>query len=150
MKKTITRFMLVSIAAITAFITPLKAQDDTRDLSTFTKKFQDTYNKHNEKALKMMYTDDAVRIGTDGTTLTGNEAISAEFAKSFADIKPVIEITQNKAEKQADGNTVATGTYHLKGTTAAGESVDLKGSYVNTVVKVKGQWKIVKSVLTAM
>ena len=150
MKQIIQRSLLLAIASITLFAVSLKAQDATKELAAFTKKFQATYNSKDDKALKMMYADDAVRVAADGTTLTGNEAISAEFAKSFADIKPTIEIKQDKAETQADGSVVATGTYHVKGTAASGEAIDIKGSYTNTVVKVKGHWKITKSVLAAM
>lgn len=150
MKQIIQRSLLLAIASITLFATTLKAQDATKAVAAFAKKFQAAYNSKDDKALKMMYTDDAVRVAADGTTLTGSDAIIAEFAKSFADIKPTIEITQDKVETQADGSAVSTGTYHVKGTSAAGEAIDFKGSYTNTVVKVKGHWKIKKSVLVAM
>lgn len=150
MKQTIKLCLLATVALLTAFVIPSNAQDVTKDMAAFAKKFQAAYNKHDDKALKMMYTADAVRIATDGTTLNGNEAISADFAKSFTDIKPTIEITPDKTESQSDGSAISTGTYHVTGRNAAGESIDLKGSYTNTVVKEKGQWKLAKSVLTAM
>jgi uncharacterized protein (TIGR02246 family) len=150
MKQIIQRSLLLTIASVAVFITPVKAQDATKELAGFTKKFQDAYNKKDDKALKMMYTDDAVRVGIDGTSLTGNESISAEFAKQFEGAKQSIVIKQDKVVTQADGSTTATGTYHVTGTTNAGEKIDRSGNYTNTVVKVKGQWKIAKSVLVAM
>ena len=150
MKQTIQLSLLLAIASMTVFSTALKAQDATKELAAFAKKFQAAYNAKDDKALKTMYTDDAVRVAADGTTITGNEAISAEFAKSFADIKPTIEIVQNKVETGADGSATSTGTYHVKGTSSAGEAIDIKGSYTNTTIKVKGHWKISKSVLVAM
>jgi uncharacterized protein (TIGR02246 family) len=150
MKKTIKLSLLLALISAIVFINPVKAQDATTDLAGFTKKFQAAYNKKDDKALKMMYTDDAARVGIDGTTVTGNEAISAEFAKSFADNTQTIVIKQDKVVTQADGSATATGTYHVTGTSNAGEKIDRSGNYTNTVVKVKGQWKIAKSVLTAM
>ncbi|MEP6749959.1 MAG: nuclear transport factor 2 family protein [Bacteroidota bacterium] len=150
MKQIIQRSLLLALTSIAIFITPLKAQDATKELATFTKKFQDAYNKKDDKALKPMYTDDAIRVGVDGTSLSGNEAISAEFAKSFAGNKQAIVIKQDKVEPQTDGSAIATGTYHVTGSTNAGEKIERSGNYTNTVIKVKGQWKISKSVLTSM
>ncbi|MEO5999671.1 MAG: nuclear transport factor 2 family protein [Chitinophagaceae bacterium] len=141
--------LLLAIISFAAFVTPLYAQDATKDLLVFTKKFQDAYNKKDDKALKMMYTVDATRTSADGSVITGNEAISAEFA-TFFENPASIEIKQEKVATQADGSAIATGTYHVTGTSQSGEKFDLKGNYANTVVKSKGQWKISKSVLTAL
>jgi ketosteroid isomerase-like protein len=150
MKQIIQRSLLLAIASITLLTGRLRAQDASKEIAVFAKKFQALYNAKDDKALKMMYTEDAVRVAQDGTTLTGNEAISAEFAKSFADIKPTIDIKQDKVTTQADGSAVATGTYHVKGTTAAGDSIDVTGGYTNTLVKIKGHWKLSRSVLAAL
>jgi uncharacterized protein (TIGR02246 family) len=150
MKKTIKPIWLLAFILVAAFVTPVKAQDPTKELAALAKKFQAAYNSKDDKALKMMYTADAVRVATDGTTLNGNDAISADFAKTFADNTVTIEIKQDKATSQADGSAIATGTYHVTGTSKAGEKIDIKGAFTNTNVKVKGHWKVAKSVLTAM
>ena len=149
MKKTIKFSLLLALISITAFINPLKAQDATKELLGFTKQFQAAYNKKDDKALKTMYTDDAVRVSTDGTTITGSENIIADLVKNYSVGKVMIAIKQDKVVT-ADGSTTTTGTYHVTGKTDAGEAVEIKGSYTNTVVKVKGHWKIAKSVLVAM
>ena len=150
MKKTIKFSFLFAMFSITTFINPLQAQDATKELLGFTKKFQVTYNKNDAKELKEMYTTDATRVAADGSAITGNDNISTAFAKSFTGSKLMIEIVQDKVVTGADGSATATGTYHVTGTTNAGEAVDIKGSYTNTVVKVKGHWKISKSVLASM
>jgi len=150
MKKTIMFSLLLAMASVAAFINPLRAQDASKELLGFTKKFQAIYNKNDAKALKQMYTDDAVRVGTDGVTLTGSDNIVAGFEKSFAGSKLMIEIKQEKVETAADGTATATGTYHVTGKNNAGEAVDIKGAYNNSVIKVNGHWKIAKSVLSAM
>jgi ketosteroid isomerase-like protein len=115
MKKTTMINLLLAIVSATAFINPLRAQDASKELLAFTKKFQAIYNKNNAKALKEMYTDDAVRVGTDGVTVTGSDSIIAVFEKSFAGSKLMIEIKQEKVTTGADGSTTATGTYHVTG-----------------------------------
>lgn len=142
--------LLLTIAAGVAF-NPLQAQNVEKDMTALAKKFQDTYNKKDAKALKALYTDDAVRVNTDGQSITGNAAISDEFAKIFADNNDIaIVIKQDKVVTNTDGSLTSTGTYHVTGTSKAGEKLDLTGNYTNTVVKVNGHWKISKSVLTAI
>ncbi len=147
MKKSIKFDLLLALAAVTAFINPLKAQDVKKVLEGFTKKFQDAYNKKDDKALKMMFTTDAVRTDAQGVVTNGDENIRVAMVAAWADSKPALVIKQDKAEKQADGSTLTTGTYYITGTTNAGEKLDIKGSYNNIIVKEKGKWKISKMVL---
>lgn len=143
--------LLLTIASGVAFINPLQAQNAEKDMIALAKKFQDTYNKKDYKALKTMYTEDAVRVNADGQSITGNAAISEEFAKIFTDNNDIaIAIKQDKVVTNTDGSLTSTGTYHVAGTSKAGEKLDLAGNYNNTVVKVSGHWKIAKSVLTAI
>ena len=148
MKKSI-KFGLLVTLAVAAFINPLKAQEATKELAAFTQRFQDAYNKKDEKALKEMYTKDAIRTMTDGKIVTGNESIGAQFAEYFKD-DVTIEIKQTKVVTETDGTTTTMGTYHVTGTSKTGEKTDRQGGYNNKVVKVKGQWKISKNVLTEL
>jgi uncharacterized protein (TIGR02246 family) len=150
MKKIIQRGLLLAIASFTAFITPLKAQDATKELAVFTKKFQAAYNSKDDKALKTMYTDDATRTAADGTINNGSEAIVAQFRDYFTENKVTLDLKQTKVDMQTDGSATATGTFHVTGTSKTGEKIDRKGGYTNTVVKANGHWKIAKSVLTSM
>ena len=149
MKKIIKMSLLLVFAAVAAFINPLKAQDASKELILFTRKFEENYNKKNDKALKEMYTKDATRTTTDGKVATGNEAIRAAFAEVFKD-KVTVTIKQDKVVTATDGTVTATGTYHVTGISAKGEKIDRSGSYTNTLVKEDGIWKISKNVLAAL
>ena len=147
MKKTIKHSLLLMLVSVSGFMLPLKAQDATKELVGFTKKFQEAYNRKDDKALKMMYVDDAVRTAADGTVSTGSEAIVAQFKEFFDANKVTLALKQDKVETAADGSTTATGSYHVTGTSKTGEKIDRKGTYTNSVVKVDGHWKISKSML---
>ena len=112
------------------------------------KKFEAGYNKNDDKALMMLYTDKAVRIDADGTVTTGNENIRLSYIQSWAGTKLALTIKQKKTEKQADGTVLASGTYNVTGTTNTGENIYADGAYTNTLVKENGQWKISKTVLS--
>jgi len=150
MKKIIQRSLLLAIVSLTAFIAPLKAQDATKELAAFTKKFQAAYNSKDDKTLKTMYTDDATRTAADGTVNSGSEAIVAQFRDYFTENKVMLDLKQTNVAVQTDGSATATGIFHVTGTSKTGEKIDRKGGYTNTVVKANGHWKIAKSVLTAL
>jgi ketosteroid isomerase-like protein len=150
MKSTIKRSLLMALLSITAFTTALKAQNASKELLKLASKYEAAYNSKDDKAIKMMYTEDALRIAPDGTTLTGNEAIRADFVKSTTGTQLKVEIKQDKTETNNDGSVTVTGTYHVTGTLASGESLDIKGSFTNNVVKLGGHWKIKKSVLVTL
>ncbi|MES1223511.1 MAG: nuclear transport factor 2 family protein [Bacteroidota bacterium] len=147
MKKSIRISMLVALASFTVLINPLKAQDVKKELDGFTKKYQDAYNKKDDKAIKMMYTADATRTDANGTVTTGNENIRVLTVTSWATSKPVLTITPEKADKQTDGTVIASGKYHVGGTKEGGEKLDINGTYTNTLVKEGGKWKISKMML---
>ena len=137
--------------ALIAFTYPLLAQDAQKDMLALTEKYEQSYNKKKDKALKAMYTENATRINTDGTVYTGSETIRAAIAESFHEMpSQKVTIRHDKSETAADGTVTATGSYVVKGRSKAGEAIDLKGTYTNTVIKEKGQWKISKSVLVTM
>ena len=150
MKKTIKFSLLLAMLPIVAFINPLKAQDVKKEVQAYVKKFEDTYNKKDDQGLKMLYTDDASRTDAAGQTITGNENIRAEFADSWSKNKITISIKLDKAEQQADGSVLANGTYHISGSSNAGAKIERDGTYINTMIKVDGKWKMSKSVLGSM
>ena len=149
MKKIMKLIFLFIITGATTFFNTVKAQDNTAELAAFTKNFEALYNKKDHKGLKELYTKDAVRIGLDGKKLVGNEAIRAMFEKTFKD-NVTVEIHQDKVVTAADGSVTTTGTFHVTGTTAAGEKIDREGTYSNSIVKQNGKWKIAKNVLAKL
>lgn len=103
--KTMIRFGLLVTLAVAAFINPLSAQDATKELSDFTKKFEQAYNRKDDKSIKELYTKDATRIGVDGKVSTGSDAIGEIFAAYFKDdVK--LALKQDKVV-ESDGSTSA-------------------------------------------
>ena len=147
MKRTIQISLLFIFFSIASFISPAAAQDATKELAAFTKRFEDAYNKKDLKAIKEMFTKDAVMVDTDGQSRTGNDAIAATY-EEFLRSNATATITQEKVVTE-NGKTTATGTYQVTGTSQSGDSFESKGSYTHTVVKDGGQWKISKQVLTS-
>ena len=148
MKRTIQFSLLLVFLSITALINPAKAQDATKELTAFTKRFEDACNKRDVKAIKEMFTKDAVRTDPEGQSQTGNDAIAAAFEELFQN-KLTVTLKQEKVAFD-NGNNVSTGTYQASGTSSSGDSWEAKGTFSNTMMKEGGQWKISKQVLTAL
>jgi uncharacterized protein (TIGR02246 family) len=147
MKKTIQFSLLLVFLSITSLISPAKAQDATKDLTAFTKRFEEALNKKDIKAIKEMFTKDAVRTDPDGQTLTGNDAIVAAYEELLQN-KLTVTLRQEKVAFD-NGSNVSTGTYHATGSTPSGDTIDSRGSFNHTMIKEGGQWKISKQVLTS-
>ena len=148
MKKAVTLIWMLTLVMASALINPVQSQDLKKEVDELAKKFEAGYNKKDDKALKMLHTDNAVRIDADGTVTTGNENIRLLYVESWSSANLKLTIKQDKVEKQADGTVIATGTYLATGTANAGEPIAAAGAYVNTMVKENGNWKISKSVLS--
>src|SRR5688572_5701133 len=103
MKQTFTLGVLLVFLLASAFIDPLKSQDLKKEMDDLVKKFEAGYNKKDDKALKMLYTDNAVRTDADGTVTTGNENLRLLYIQSWANANLRLTIKQEKVEKQADG-----------------------------------------------
>src|SRR5688572_11976424 len=116
MKQTFTLGVLLVFLLASAFIDPLKSQDLKKEMDDLVKKFETGYNKKDDKALKMLYTDNAVRTDADGTVTTGNENLRLLYIQSWSTTNLKLTIKQEKVEKQADGTVIASGTYHATGT----------------------------------
>ena len=151
MKRTIKFTVLLAIAFCIALVNPLNAQNINNDMATLAKKYESAYNRKDVKALKGMYTKDAVRVNPNGITTTGIDAIGDSLTADFKNNKVIkVTIKADKSAKESDGSVTSTGTYHVTGTTKKGEKIDFKGAYTNTIVPEGGKWKIAKMVLKAM
>jgi ketosteroid isomerase-like protein len=148
MERTFKFSWLLVIVFASAFINPVQSQDVKKELADNAKKFEENYNKKDDKALKMMYTENAVRTEPDGSIITGNENIRIKLAEAWSINKLNLTIKQDKVETQADGTVIASGTYQVTGTTDAGDPFAVGGAYTNTMVKDNGSWKISKSMLS--
>ena len=147
MKKTIKLSLLLAVLFITAFSSHLKAQTADAEIQVLTRQFQDAYNKEDAKAIKAMYTADAVRVEVDGKTTNGAEGVKAIYETQFKNGDATVLINSVNVVSQNNTNATATGTFHVNGKTVKGDKIDLTGAYTNTLVKQNGQWKISKTVL---
>ena len=148
MQKTIQFSLLLVFFSVISLINPAKAQDATKELTAFAKQFEEACNKKDVKAIKELFTKDAVRINPDGQTENGNDAIVAAYEELFQ-MKLTITIKQEKVTTE-NSSTVSTGTYQATGSTESGETIDAKGGFIHTMVKENGQWKISKQVLNSL
>ena len=139
---------LIVLLFASAMINPVKSQDIKKELDEFAKKFETAYNKKDDKALKMMFTDNAIRTEPDGTITSGNDNILMKLTESWSTAKLTLAINQDKVEPQSDGTVITKGTYTVMGTTNAGEMINVGGAYTNTTLKDNGTWKISKNVLS--
>ena len=148
MIKTIRFSLLLVTLTIGSMIHTATAQDATKELTEFTKRFEEACNKKDTKAIKEMFTKDAVRSNSDGQTQTGIDAIVAAYAELFQ-MNLTLTIKQEKVATE-NGNTVSSGSWQANGKSSSGDSIDAKGSFDNTMVKENGQWKISKQVVTSL
>lgn len=148
MKKQIQFSLVFAALFCAAFSSTLSAQDVDKEMAAFAQQYQDAYNREDYAALKAFYTDDAVRVAEDGSSITGAEAIRAFLEAQFkgADVKLTL---QQHGVTWSDFNHAYTsgGTYQAKGTSADGQKIDVSGKYSNIMLKVDGAWKMSKSTL---
>jgi ketosteroid isomerase-like protein len=141
---------LFAAMLLAATLNTVKSQDLKKELDVMIKKFEASYNKQDDKALKALYTENATRTDPDGSVINGSEGIRQQFVDSWANAKLILSIKHDKAEKQADGSIISTGTYHVDGRATSGDPISVDGAFTNTLVKENGKWKISKSVLSSL
>jgi uncharacterized protein (TIGR02246 family) len=105
-----------------------------------------TFAKADAKALATFYTEGAVRVTPEGGTVVGRAAIEKEFTTNFAGPwkGTTIKITVGKVESVGPETGVAEGTFEVTGARMPDgqPAPPIKGSYLNTVVKEGGSWKL--------
>jgi ketosteroid isomerase-like protein len=135
------------ICVLIAFLSTITiqsiAQDNSKELTAFTKKFQTAYNSADTKVLTTLFTKNAVRVNVDGTSITGADVIVAEYADSFANSDLQLTINMGKTTNQTASKALTTGTYQVKGSSKqTNEKIEVSGAYENELVKENGAWKI--------
>jgi uncharacterized protein (TIGR02246 family) len=98
------------------------------------------------KALASFYTENAVRVTPEGGKVVGRSAIEKEFASNFAGPFKGATIKINVGAIETVGPDIAVneGTYEVSGVMGPDgkPAPAIKGSYLNTIVKKGGAWKI--------
>jgi uncharacterized protein (TIGR02246 family) len=107
-------------------------------LEQLPKQYEAAFNKQDAKALAMLYTDNAIRLGPNNQMLTGRAAIEGFYVSSLAGTsKPETLTTRvGRIEMLTPDVAVMEGRYEAAGTTVT------TGIYVLTVVRQGGQWKL--------
>jgi ketosteroid isomerase-like protein len=140
--------LLFAILFFTLLSSPLFAQIGA-ELETAVSNFQTAYNEGNDAALGNMFTSNAVRINTDGTTITGAEKIKQAYKSGFTmSTLQTTNAVSNVTFVNANEATV-TGTYSITGNIRSnGEEVFSDGTFENTFIKDNnGVWKISRMLL---
>lgn len=143
MKMTNRSSLLLAVFLLTTATSSLVAQNVKSEVEALIKSFENAYNRADHATLATMFTADAVRENTDGSTISGTEQISANYAKIFSTAELRVQINSGEIVEQSDGKVLATGTYTVTGKNKqSGEAINLSGSFANTNVRENGQWKI--------
>jgi ketosteroid isomerase-like protein len=143
MKKIAQIKLLITAIIFVTFSMPCAAQIGA-ELETAVSEFQAAYNRGDDAALGNMFTANAVRINTDGTTVTGAERIKQAYKSGFTmSTLQTSNAVTNVVFANANEATV-TGTYSINGNIRSnGEEVFSDGTFENTFIKDNnGVWKI--------
>lgn len=144
-------FIFIAALLCTAFRTQAQSVNDEQEIQAFTRRFMAAYNAQDHAALGKLYTDDAVRIDPTGKEYKGAANIAAFFAEQFRDNDATLLLKHLSLHwSDAEHAWVAKGSCEVYGQTHVYDiPLNLRGSYANALQKKDGEWKIVKSVLSA-
>jgi ketosteroid isomerase-like protein len=135
------KYFITAIFIIT-FTLPTSAQIGA-DLETVVNDFQAAYNRGDYAAIGKVFTSNAVRVNTDGTTINGAEKISQTYKSGFVmstlqttnTVTNIVFVNANEAS--------VTGTYSINGNIKSnGQEIFSDGVFENTFIKENGVWKI--------
>ena len=144
--------LLPIILLLAIFSGNLQAQtvNDENDMQDFARKFMNAYNQQDDKAIRKMYLDDAVRIDAQGREIKGADNIAAYFADQFVKNNATLLLKQGGLHwSDREHAWVAGGTYEVYGKTHVYDiPTHITGSYANAMIKKDGHWKIAKSTLS--
>lgn len=142
------------VVLITIFGGQLQAQTASNEfeIQNFTRKFLAAYNLQDAKALKNMYTKDAVRVDPIKGEIRGADKIGEYFDQQFIHNNTTLLLRPTSITwSDREHAFVARGTYEVFGATVVYDiGIHDAGAYANTMIKEKGEWKIARSVLTPL
>ena len=101
------------------------------------------FNKGDAKTLTALYTADATRLGPDGQLLTGRAAIEKSYMDGFAGPLKGATLALQLGRTQV----VTPDVKIMEGRFTVAAAVQLKGRFVNTLVRQGGTW-LLASVVT--
>lgn len=143
----IARFGLAVAVAVLGLGIP-SASAQTRDpaLDKLAADWTAAFARADAKALAGLYTENAIRVTSDGGTVIGRAAIEKEFTTNFAGPwkGAKIKIEVGKVETVGPDIAVSEGTYEVTGVTMPDgkPAPPITGRYLNTIVKKAGAWML--------
>lgn len=116
------------------------AQKRDADVDQLMAQYQAAWNKGDAKGLAALYSQNSLRIGSDGEPLSGKAAIEQSFVKNFGGPWKGTKLTlkPGRTENVTADVRLQEGTYELTGGAAGPQ----RGRYLNTLVRQDGQWRI--------
>ncbi len=145
MKTTIHRSFLLGLLFVTAFCDHVNAQKLNKDAVSFTKSYQDNYNKGNLPALMDMYASEITVINSDGTTeKVPKSYYEKDYIRDFGEAAGTyLTYKVTNTEKLADGQIKVSGTFDgydfdRKSNTKLNPTV---GTFEDVIMKDGGKWK---------
>jgi ketosteroid isomerase-like protein len=142
MKKIALIKLLITGIIFMAFSMPCTAQIGA-ELEAAVSDFQAAYNRGDDVAIGNMFTTNAVRINTDGTTVNGAEKIKQTYKSGFTMSTLQTQEAVTNVTFVNENEATVTGTYSINGNIRSnGDEVFSDGVFENTFVKQNGVWKI--------
>ena len=122
----------------------VSAQKPDPDGAKLADQYVAAFNKGDAKTLTALYTADATRLGPDGQLLTGRAAVEKSYMDGFAGALKgsTLALEQGRTQAITPDVKLMEGRF-----TVSGAAAQLKGRYVNTIVRQGGTW-LLASVVT--
>jgi ketosteroid isomerase-like protein len=119
-------------------------------MQLFARDYMAGYNQRDTDALKGMYSEYVSRTDQQGNEMVGANAVMEYLSSQFSLNDATLLLHQSSVHwSEAERAWVALGTYEINGKTIVYDiDVHTTGTYTNTMIRDKDQWKIAKTVLT--
>ena len=150
MRKTIQHLLFIPFS-IMLYGGSLLAQKNHNEM-LLTKKYEDAYNRKDDKAIKELYKADATMISPDWYIVNGSQDISIALKRDFnaKDSTTRIVISIDSENVSTDNTIIVKGRLHVKGNKIkSGLPFEFEGPCTNFFMEENGKWKIFKTCYTA-
>ncbi len=136
----------IVVSAVVGCNAVLLAQSATSDPKQVIEQYQAAYNKGDAKALGALFTENALRLGSDGRAFAGRAEIEQDAAAALSGPRKGsrAEIHVARTEVLKPDVALVEGTFEVTGV-----STPVKGRYLITALRENGRWRIA-SIATAV